>query len=256
MKTISIIALKGGVGKTVTAVNLADNLAERGYRVCLIDADPQANSTRFWGCKPELAGTYEIMSGGITEGFTEVPQHTANRELDLVSADLSLFALDAAALTNGTQGQINALANFRDNREIRLLYDFLIIDCPPGFTAASIAAIAASDLLVVPTALDAFAMQGLTSLNSQVEHLHRKGNSPVVLKCLITKYDKSEATQQAETMLRGSGFKTFETTIRTSHPIVTESTYEGTPLNQYSKWCSAARDYRAFTDELLETEGM
>lgn len=94
MKTISIVNLKGGVGKTVTAVNLAAILAtEYNARVLLIDADHQGNASRFYRI-PAEPGTLADLFEGMCLCYADLVQHTIYRGLDVIPADMSLAALD------------------------------------------------------------------------------------------------------------------------------------------------------------------
>ena len=94
MKTISIVNLKGGVGKTVTAVNLAAILAtEYAQRVLLIDADHQGNSSKFYRIPAEPGSLADLFEGTVM-CYTDLVQPTIYRGLDVIPADMSLAALE------------------------------------------------------------------------------------------------------------------------------------------------------------------
>ncbi len=102
MNTISIVNLKGGVGKTVTAVNLAAILAtEYGARVLLIDADHQGNASKFYRI-PAEPGSLADLFEGMAACYTDLIQHTIYRGLDVIPADMSLAALDLDAACRTT----------------------------------------------------------------------------------------------------------------------------------------------------------
>lgn len=84
MKTISIVNLKGGVGKTVTAVNLAGILAaDYGKRVLLVDSDPQGDASQYIGVVPDACSTADLFDGGSAY-YEDVIQHTIYRDLDII----------------------------------------------------------------------------------------------------------------------------------------------------------------------------
>ena len=97
MKTISVVNLKGGVGKTVTAVNLAGILAaDYGKRVLLVDSDPQGDASQYIGVVPDACSTADLFDGG-TAYYEDVIQHTIYRDLDIVPSDMQLASVDLDA---------------------------------------------------------------------------------------------------------------------------------------------------------------
>lgn len=97
MKTISIVNLKGGVGKTVTAVNLAGILAaDYGKRVLLVDSDPQGDASQYIGVVPDACSTADLFDGGSAY-YEDVIQHTIYRDLDIIPADMQLASVDLDA---------------------------------------------------------------------------------------------------------------------------------------------------------------
>ena len=248
MKFISIIALKGGVGKTVTTINLAANMARVGVRVLVIDADPQCNTTTFFGADPDDGGTEELLTG-MADYYPEIVQETKHDNLDVIPASTGLIGLDANAILGREKAKARALYNLRVALDEDDAYDVVLVDCPPGFTAASIAAIYASDLLIVPTQLDKLSLDGWRTLDEQISDLGRVIGHTPEMRCLITMRDRTELARQMEPMLRDRLGCAFGTAIRRS-PKVPEALLAGQPLYQYSPTCAAARDYDALTLEL------
>ena len=154
MKTIAIVNLKGGVGKTVTAVNVAAILAtEYGQRVLLIDADPQANATQ--SLLPP--GEYNTLAGLLTipdAYYDDLLYHSSIRGLDVLPADDELRNLDVDLL-QGERPNLRAIRDLRDAVAEDDAYDCIVIDCPPALSPACAAAIAASTDVVIPIKVDA-----------------------------------------------------------------------------------------------------
>lgn len=258
MKTICVVNLKGGVGKTVTSVNMATILAgEYDKKVLVIDADPQANTTRFFGLNGEGNSIATIMSGDA-DYYPDYIYDTGFDNVTCVPSEISLIEADIASVRTGCG--LRSLSDFLDAvREDDVMgaefgekpYDYTIIDCPPSFTAASIAAIAASDEIIIPIKIDSFAIDGMKELIAQIESVKRIRPKVRIAGVLVTMWHKSPAVLQGEELLRSSRLSVFNTHIRRSDKV-DESTFARQPLEQYSKTCAAAADYRRFVAEYLE----
>lgn len=270
MRTSVIINIKGGVGKTTTTVNMAAILADRGRRVLVIDADPQANATDFYGYHdPEktvdqtLAQLLDLDAPGRSDCaedyILETPVPGVSLlpgSLDLINADIASIRDDRVASVKGIRDLLQSLneAAWIEHgvpEEGCDAFDHVLIDCPPSFTAASVAAIFAADDVIIPVQADLFSVIGLTTLIKQIESVRRIQPRLRVAGALITMWHNSPACVQGEAALRGSGIPIFEQTIRRSDKV-TESIFERQSLQAYSPQSAAGRDYRAFVDEYLE----
>ena len=254
MRTIAIMNNKGGVGKTVTAINLADILV-RDYRqrVILADCDGQMNLTRFYcpDFDPERGTTlYHILSG------TGQAPWRANMlplmpGLDLLPGSLALYSLDLMAMAEGEDvRQSQRLAEFAAEAAASGEAEYLIFDCPPGFTAASMAALRTADEVVIPMTMDGFSVYGLSTLVTQLEYLRRRGARARVAGVLIVGRKHTEFDRDLERVVRSCGLRAYETAIRYSDKVP-ESTAAGRPLSQYSLRCAAAVDYRRWVREFV-----
>ncbi|MEG1777414.1 MAG: ParA family protein, partial [Angelakisella sp.] len=156
MRTIGIVNLKGGVGKTVTAINFAAILAcDHKKRVLLIDADSQGNTTEFFGVDPREGNLAQLLRYAPADTFESFVRHTSVSRLDLLAAsddlmDLDLSKVEAKLVNTSIICDIAVLAAENDS------YDYIIIDCPPAFNAASAAALLGSDDVIIPIKLVAF----------------------------------------------------------------------------------------------------
>ena len=268
MRTISIINLKGGTGKTTTAINMAAILAEQGKEILCIDADPQANLTQFYGFRnPEklientLAQLLDVRAEGRSDLAEDYVLRTPFDGISIVPASIDLINADIASIKRG--GSVRGIQDLIDNLNEDAwiengvpedgcdAFDFVLIDCPPSFTAASVAAIYASDDVVVPVEADLFSVTGLTTLLAQINSVRRIQPRVRVAGALITKWHNTAACIQGEAALRASAVPVFRQTIRRSDKV-TESIFSGQSLQQYSPQSAAGRDYRAFVAEYLE----
>ena len=256
MHTTAILNLKGGVGKTTTAVNMAAVLAARGDKVLVIDTDAQANATQFYGFKGDLNSLTGVLQGQA-DNYEEFIYDTGETNTKLLPADIDLIEYDIASVRSG--GNYTFLAELldviREDDELtpppERIAEWVIIDCPPSFTAASVAAIYAADDIIIPVKVDAFSLGGLSQLLSQIENVKKVKPEIRVAGVLITMWHNSPAVVQGEEYLRNSGVPVFRTVIRRSDKV-DESTFYGQALQSYSPQSGAGRDYRAFVNEYLE----
>ena len=268
MRTTSVINLKGGVGKTTTVINMAAILAEQGERVLVIDADPQANLTQFYGFRnpektvdctlAELLNSYESFRNDCAADYV---YETPFSGISLVPASIDLINADISSVKRG--GHIRSIRNLLiDLNEDAWIehgvpengcdaFDHVLIDCPPSFTAASVAAIYASNDVIIPVIPDLFAITGMTALMAQIGSVRRIQPRVRVAGALITHWHNTPACIQGECALRASAVPVFTQTVRRSDKV-TESIFSGQSLQAYSPQSAAGRDYRAFVSEYLE----
>lgn len=252
MKTICIMNLKGGVGKSVTAVNLSAIFALlHGKRVLLIDADHQGNTSKFYRADQEGVTLREVLLGEAEPYWPESIQHTAYEGLDILPANMSLAELDAAPeLADG--GAVWRLRELLEAVAEDDAYDYAVIDMPPAFSLSARAALAAADEVIVPIKLDAFSIDGMAELLRQIASMRKVNPGLTLAGVLITMWRNVDVVNQAETLLRGSGVPVFGTTIRRTD-IVDESTFQREPLHLYSPRSAASVDYRRLAEEYLGT---
>lgn len=250
-RTISIINLKGGVGKSVTAINMAHILAYlHNKKVLIIDNDKQGNTSKFFG-----QHSYEqnsLTNVYINKNFSiaQCMYNTDYANIKIVPANMGLLAADRKILTDPTRPQqlilSKALQHLADE------FDFIIIDNPPDLNMCSINAIAASTDVIIPLKLDQFALDGVTQLIEQIEELKDFNPNINLTGCLITQYTHTKASIEAESWLRDSKlYPLYKTTIRRTVKV-DESTFSCRPLLLHSPKCTASKDYTDFVSEYLQ----
>lgn len=252
MKVYSILNLKGGVGKTVTAVNLAYVLHHHyGKRVLLVDADPQGNASSY-GPKPEQwSGTLASMMCGMEHDPYQVITTDAILGVDLIAADIDLNDADILRAQNDPF----VLRTIPDL--VRTLceddaYDVIVIDCPPSFSSACVSAIAASTDVVIPLRIDNFAISGMRELTSQVNGLRAIAPDLRIAGVLVTQQHRSNVQRDGLAYLRAnSPAPVFTQTIRRA-TAVEESTFARLPVERYAPLSMVAQDYRTWIEDLAE----
>jgi cellulose biosynthesis protein BcsQ len=145
VKVLATYAIKGGVGKTSTAVNLAHLAARDGLRTLLWDLDPQGSATFLLGAQAKVRGGGRALVTGRRD-LADVLRHTASDRLDLVPADFSYRSLDLDldAEKKPTERLRRLLTPLRKR------YDLVVLDCPPSVSLVSESVLDAADLLLVP----------------------------------------------------------------------------------------------------------
>lgn len=251
MRVTVILNLKGGVGKTCTVINLAAILA-RDYRqrVLVIDADSQCNSTDFLGADPAKGNLAELLRRVETsEADAWGIQRTRLRSIDILAGDDSLMDLDLTKVELGS-AQTGCLREMCQSLAQMDLYDWVLVDCPPAFNAASAAALLAADEVVLPIKLDAFSLRGMANLMRQIANMRQINDKLVLAGLLPTMWYKSDNIVAAERQLRASGLPVFPHIRRSNR--VDDMTFVQEPLVISSPKSAACVDYRRFVARLIE----
>ncbi len=145
MKTLALYNIKGGVGKTASAVNLAWQMARNGRRVLLWDLDPQGAASFYLRVKPRIKGSTRKLIAGKLD-LDELIHSTEHDRLDLLPADFSYRHMDLH-LDDASKSK-KRLAGLL--KPLRHGYDLVVIDCPPSISLVSENIFRVADLILVP----------------------------------------------------------------------------------------------------------
>lgn len=251
MKAIAIMNNKGGVGKTVTAINLADILAnDYKQRVALVDCDGQANLTNFYlpGIDADVTTTADVLTGECEQVWSDnlIP---LRHNIQLLPSSSGLYDLDLQAIKDGASAP-ERLRGFVDAAREDGDTDWMIFDCPPGYTVSSVAALLATDEVLIPVLADKFSLDGVHAVAEQAGKL-AAARPGLRVRALMTQTRTSDVVTEAEKVLAAMQVPVCRTKIRRTDKVP-ESTVTLLPLRAYSPGSSAARDYRALAAELME----
>lgn len=250
MKTLSIINLKGGVGKTCTAVNMAYELHRRGLKVLLIDNDKQGNLSKAYGAynAEEMAAASKLLSGEWNEA-KELIQKTDYENIDIIAANMSLMGA-TWKLTASAEG--NQLEKFKklpaakmDGKTIQETYDYCIIDNPPDIGLNVVNALVISDEVIVPVKIDEWALEGLDILKDQINEVKAYNPGIKLSGVLVTIYQNTDGEAAGKEWLEKQNDIVVLGKVRYSKKVA-ESTFLFKPIYEYSPTCSAAQDYKKF----------
>ena len=174
MKKLSILNIKGGVGKTTSTINLASTLAEEGKKVLIVDIDAQSNSTM-------LFKAYDIDALSVSDilldkniNVEDVIKGTDFDNIDVLPSNISLAFTEKKILLDVTRNQQNRLKKALEQVEDK--YDYCLIDCPPSLNMITINALVASDEVIVPIKIDKFALDGLGYLLESINEIKDEFN--------------------------------------------------------------------------------
>ena len=255
MRAISIINQKGGVGKTITTINLAAVLAQdHRKRVLIVDCDSQHDTTDFFGAGDNDNNLSAVLRCEHEACWSDNVVPTSIDGVDILPGDDGLMTLDVSMIR---EGHVNgaALRDFIEAAAEDDAYDYVLFDCPPAFNAASSAALYASTHAVIPIKLDRFSLSGLSNMILQIHNMHQINPGLKVAGCLITMWTKACADAEAQLRkLDNRVLPTFKQVIRRSDRV-DASTFDGEPLTTFSPRSAAGIDYRAWVKEFLKEVG-
>ncbi len=247
-RILAIANQKGGVGKTTTTVNLAACIAELGYRILVVDFDPQANATSALGIDPRSVekSMYDVILNDVNlrdciiksqwESLSVAPSNLdlAGAEIELVSAFNRERLLDGAITSVISE------------------YDFVLIDCPPSIGLLTVNALTAASEVLVPIQCEYLALEGLGQLLSNVERVKTHLNKELYISTIaLVMFDARTklAGQVVEEIRSHFGERVCQQTVPRSVRL-SEAPSFGQPIIYYDSSSRGAIAYRSLAKEI------
>ena len=250
VRIITVANNKGGTGKTTTAVNLSTGLAFiKGYRVLLVDFDPQGNASMSLGVDTEtLKYSIKDLITGRQTNFQYLLWDKGN-QLKILPANSSLKDIEPELL-GSVDGRLRLKARLAP---ILDEYDYVIIDTPPTVGIFTQGPLIASSEVLVPVDVGYFSLQGIRQLLEEIEKVKEHFNPGLsIAGILLTKFDsRTSLSKQVEAILR-KGFKekAFATTIRVNVDLV-RAQIERQSIFAYDPTSAGAKDYEQLIEEVV-----
>jgi cellulose biosynthesis protein BcsQ len=244
VRIVATYSIKGGVGKTCTAVNLAYVAAQAGHRTLLWDLDPQAAATWLFRIKPRVRGGGRALVRG-RRPLLDAVEGTDFDRLDLLPADFTYRHMDL--LLDGTKRPGRRLAGLLDT--LAGEYDTVLLDCPPGASLLSENVLRAADTVLVPLIPTTLSLRTLDQLTEFIAGL--PGRRPMMLAFFSMVDRRRSMHRQIVAELPGRRRDISQTSIPAAS-IVEQMAVRREPMPSYARRSPIARSYRNLWSEIAD----
>jgi chromosome partitioning protein len=238
---------KGGVAKTTTTLNLAVAFKEHGFRVLVIDLDPQGNLTMSQGMNPDSIerSMFDVLVHRLP--ISEII-HVAEVDVAVSSIDLAGAELALSSMIGRERALEKSLLEVRDK------YDFIMIDTPPSLGLLTINAFVAATGVIVPVQCEYLSLRGLVQLENTLAMVRENLNPEVKIEGILpTMFDRRtlHSREAVEILEENFGDLVFKTRIRKTVRYA-EAPVKGSSVLKYDPSGTAAEAYRELAKEVLD----
>ena len=253
-RIIAVANEKGGVGKTVTVLNLGAALYREGKTVLIVDIDPQRNATEGMGIEPDekILTSYDILVNSETIDANEAIIHTQWEGLDIIPSDAELVGADIELYDqDGREEKLQ-----EGLKELTGKYDFILIDTPPSLSLLTVNVFAYADEVLIPCQTHPYSFNALTELFDTLDMIKEEINPGIRITGIIATFfnNRTKASRNVlEKIQADEKYKSllFKTKIRTNTTIA-DSADAGMPVVFYKPGSYGANDYNDLAEELLQ----
>ncbi|MGZ8190304.1 MAG: ParA family protein [Methylococcaceae bacterium] len=243
MKVLALYSIKGGVGKTASAVNLAFISAQQGYRTLVWDLDPQGASSYYFRIKPKIKGGSKDLIAGIRE-LDGLIKGTDFENLDLLPSDFSFRNLDL--ILDDKKKPTRQLKKLL--KPLTEEYDFIFLDCPPNISLLSEAVFEAADILLSPIIPTTLSLRTLDQLKKFIE------NNELNNLALIPFFSMADRRKKMHRDIMATLTESYPEMLNTVIPYASDVERMGLermPLGAYVKKSTSTLAYGQLWQEIL-----
>ena len=252
-KIIAFANQKGGVGKTTTCVNVAAYMAMMGKKILILDLDPQGNATSGVGIRKtkDLKTIYDLIDG--ESNFDEVIKPTVVDNLFIIPSTVDLAGAEVELIQIPQREKVikNILADIKD------VYDFILIDCPPSLGLITVNALTASDSVIIPIQCEFYALEGLTQLMNTIRLIKYHLNPDIDIEGVVMTMKEKRynlTNQVSNEIIKFFNKKVYVTTIPRNVRLA-EAPSHGLPVALYDANSKGAEAYLSLAEEILKRSG-
>jgi len=254
-RIIAVANQKGGVGKATTTINLGAALGEAGFRVLVVDLDPQGNASTGLGVEPgeREATTYDLLLDDVP--LDEIVRATANEGLMVIPSTVDLSSADIELISNEKRSYLLHDA-LRQPAMDSFGFDFILVDCPPSLNILTVNAMVAAHSILVPLQSEFFALEGLSQLMLTIREVRQSANPDLRIEGIVlTMFDsRNNLSAQVEQDARDNlGDLVFRTLIPRNVRLSEAPSY-ALPVLKYDTASRGAQAYRALAVELIRNQ--
>ena len=251
-KIIAFSNQKGGVGKTTTCVNMAAYLAQKGYKVLMVDLDPQGNATSGLGFpKSEVKNSvYNVMIDDLP--LESAVLRTCVDGLDILPSNIDLAGAEVELVYVKDREHVLK----RVLERAKTTYDFITIDCPPSLGLLTINALASADTVIIPIQSEYYAMEGLSQLMNTIKLVVKHLNENLKIEGVVLTMSDNRAiiSRQISAEIKKFFGKRVYDTIIPRNIRLAEAPSHGVPIMLHDTRCSGAKAYNALTEEFISKQ--
>ena len=245
-KVLAVANQKGGVAKTTSTFNVGTGLAQRGYKVLMIDLDPQASLTVYAGLEPyeREKSIVDVLRNNKVDMQDVIMNVREN--LDIITSRIELAAIEYELLGKAARERIlfRAIASIRDN------YDYIVIDCPPQLSTLTINGLACADEVVIPCKTDYLAYRGLKQLIETIDTVRDYFNPDIKIAGLLATMFESRAKDDNDILaVLQEEYHVLGVIKRTTQ--AKKGMYDGLSTVEFSPNSNLAQEYERVIDVLI-----